>query len=74
MQDQFLRDLRSLPICIGQGTQAIGARLVHGQGASPLEIAIIQLENPPSNAQLKSWWKLRKAARPAPLLLVCLTP
>ena len=74
MESQFLHDLRFLPVRIGRDAHAIDARIYIGHGASPLEVAVFQPVTQPSKAQLKSWWKLRQASRPAPLLLVALAP
>jgi hypothetical protein len=74
MASEFLHGVSFRSIRLGTEPQASQARLTFGNGASPLEIVVMRLESQPSKQQLKNWWKLRKAARPAPLLLVVLTP
>jgi len=72
MTSEFLPGVSFRPVRLGTEPHTIGAQLAFGHGDAPLEIVVVRLGAPPSKQQLKSWWKHRKAARPAPLLLVAL--
>jgi hypothetical protein len=64
-------ETRQIPWASGGTTSGLRPiRLLLGNGADPLEIAVAEAEGKPSDSAVRRLWLRRRRARPAPVLLV----
>ena len=68
----FLGNLDLRPVSLPAGTSFRLVGLAIGQGASPLEVLVVEDDDAPASKRLRTLWKERNKGRAAPLLVVLL--